>query len=145
MHLRTIIPAFLTPFLSYLAPTLPLIGICTAMVAADCLTAWRLSRRVARTRPGAPDAGKFSSHKFGRTITALIKIYASLLLAHGVDTAIFDSRPLFFGLTVTKLVAAAVVLWQLLSILENEASYSDNRWAAPLRRHLIDKTTRHLR
>ncbi len=149
--IRQAVPAALSPLLSFISPTLPLVYICTAMVAVDCYTAWRLSRRVARKLKSnkdptsASNLGKFSSHKLSRTFSTLAKIYAALLLAHGVDTAIFAGHEFLLGLNLTKLVAAAIVLWQTLSILENESSCSDNRWAAPLRRFLIDKSSRHLK
>ncbi len=41
-------------------------------------------------------------------------------------------------------VAGAVCFWQLLSILENESTCSDARWARVARRFLIDKARRHL-
>lgn len=145
LTLKMAVIAILAPIGAFIAPTLPLIYLCTAIVITDCISAWRLGRRLARRSKDAPsDAARFSSRKFGRTVGALARIYAAILLAHGVDSAIFGGAPLLHGLSATRIVAAAIVLWQALSILENEASCSDNRWAAPLRRFLIDKTKRHL-
>lgn len=144
LTLKMAVIAILAPIGAFIAPTLPLIYLCTAIVITDCISAWRLGRRLARHSKAHADASRFSSRKFGRTVAALARIYAAILLAHGVDSAIFGGAPLLHGLSATRIVAAAIVLWQALSILENEASCSDNRWAAPLRRFLIDKTKRHL-
>lgn len=45
---------------------------------------------------------------------------------------------------LTRISAALVCFWQTLSILENEATASDARWARIARRILVDKTGRHL-
>jgi len=122
------------------------------MVFADCLSAWALSRRAARvlSRKGsqtqklsaAPLApGKFSSRKAAAVFVTLIKVYAALLLAHGIDVAIIDNAA---GFSAMKFVAGAVCAWQLLSILENEASLNGASWARIARRYLIDKASRHL-
>lgn len=120
--------------------TLPCALLCTVMVLADCLTAYTLSRRVRRAHPEAVDAGKLSSRRLGRVFITLTRIYALLLVAAGVDSYILTdpTNP------VMRFCAGAVVVWQALSVLENEASCSDARWAAHARRFLIDKVRRHL-
>lgn len=121
--------------------TLPFALICTAMVMADCLTAYSLSRRVRRAHPEAREAGKLSSRRLGRVIVTLTRIYALLLMASAVDSYILVDT----AHSTLRFCAGAVVVWQALSVLENEASCSNARWAAPARRYLIDKVRRHLR
>lgn len=50
---------------SLVLPVMPYAALCTAMVAADTVTAWTLSRRVARAHPdrAAAGAGKFQSRR----------------------------------------------------------------------------------
>ena len=114
----------------------PLAVVCTALVFADCVSAWQLSRRAARAGSGD---GKFSSRKAGRVFVTLVRVYAVLMLALAVDMAIVQSD----SVSVSRFVAGAVCLWQALSILENEASLNDSRWASVARRYLVDKAKRH--
>lgn len=126
---------------SFIEPTLPCAMICTAMVVTDCITAWRLSRRVKACVADAPaDAGKLSSRRLGRVLVTLARIYVLLLLAHGIDVAI----GLPGDITALRFAAGAVCFRQALSILENEAAMNDAPWAAQVRRWLIDKARRHL-
>ena len=122
-------------------PTLPYIAICTAMVLADCLTAWSLSRRVRRAHPdrASGDARKFKSHNFGRVVVTLLKTYALIVMAFLIQRHITDGIPV----DLAKVAAGAVCFWQLWSILENESSCNGARWARVLQRVLVDKTSRH--
>ncbi|MCM1320239.1 MAG: hypothetical protein NC217_07660 [Muribaculaceae bacterium] len=124
------------------APALPYLLICTALIFADCFTAWCLGRRVAKTHPehATPDTAKFKSHHFGSVILTLIKTWALLCLAFMIETHITASLPI----DMTKIAAGAVCFWQLWSILENESSCNGSRWAKVLQRILVDKTSRHL-
>lgn len=125
---------------NFVSPALPCAAICTAMVVADCVTAWRLSRRVRRRHSDAPEsAGKFSSRRAGRVPVTLARIYCLLLLAHGIDVAILGPG----DISLMRFAAGAVCFWQALSILENEASLNNAPWAAYARRWLIDKASRH--
>lgn len=126
--------------LSLVDVTMPFALICTAMVVADCASAWALSRRVRRVHPRASSAGKLSSRRLGRVVVTLGRIYALLLLAAAVDCWIVADGTH----AVMRFCAGAVVVWQTLSILENEASCSDARWAVHARRYLVDKVKRHL-
>ena len=72
-----------------LQPTFPFILVCTLMVLADVYTAWSLSRRVKRKHPNAND-GKFKSVYFGKVFHTLIKIYVLIILAHLIETYIFQ-------------------------------------------------------
>lgn len=129
--------------MAFVDPVVPYGAICTAMIVADLLTARMLARRVRRRVADAakPDALKFSSRRFGATVVTLVKTYALLLLAHGVDIVIIaDAAPL----SLLRFCAALICFWQLWSILENESSANDSTWARIAQRILIDKTERHL-
>ena len=119
-------------------PTIPFIAVCTLMVLADVYTAWSLSRRVKRKFPNAND-GKFKSIYFGRVFMTLIKIYVLIILSFLMETCIFEG----LQIKLVNITAGAVCFWQLWSILENESSCSDERWAKILQKILVDKTERH--
>lgn len=119
-------------------PTFPFILVCTLMVLADVYTAWSLSRRVKRKHPNAND-GKFKSVYFGRVFMTLIKIYALIILSFLIETCIFEGMQI----KLSNIAAGAVCFWQLWSMLENESSCSNERWARVLQKVLVDKTARH--
>ena len=121
-----------------LQPTVPFIIICTIAILFDCYTAWSLSRRVKRKYPGTND-GKFKSRYAGRVFVTLIKVYALTILAYLVQTFILEGLPI----KLANIVAAAVCFWQVWSMLENESSCNDAKWAKIAQRILVDKTERH--
>lgn len=123
--------------LAMLEPTIPFIVICTFAVLCDCYTAWALSRRVKR-RFGRND-GKFKSHHAGRVVVTLIKVYALTVLAFLIDMYIFPD----WTFRLPNIVAGAVCFWQVWSMLENESSCNDARWAKIAQRIMVDKTERH--
>lgn len=123
---------------SLLQPTVPFIFICTIAILFDCYTAWSLSRRVKKKYPGAND-GKFKSRDAGRVFVTLIKVYALTILAYLVQTFILEGLPI----KLANIVAAAVCFWQVWSMLENESSCNDAKWAKIAQRILVDKTERH--
>ena len=119
-------------------PTAPFIFVCTLAVLFDCYTAWSLSRRVKKKYPGAND-GKFKSVYAGRVFMTLIKVYSLTILAYLVQTHILEGLPI----KLPNIVAAAVCFWQVWSMLENESSCNDAKWAKIAQRILVDKTERH--
>lgn len=121
-----------------LQPTLPFIVICTIAILCDCYTAWSLSRRVKKKYPGSND-GKFKSNYAGRVFVTLIKVYALTVLAFLIETYIFEGLPV----KLANIVAGAVCFWQVWSMLENESSCNDAKWAKIAQRILVDKTERH--
>lgn len=128
---------------SLILPVLPYAGLCTAMVVADTVTAWTLSRRVARRYPasvGRTGAGKMQSRRMSQMLITLAKVYALLVIAAATDAVL----ALPFEISVLKFSAGAVCFWQAISVLENESSCSDAAWARIARRFLIDKARRHL-
>ena len=124
--------------IALLHPTFPFIVVCTLMVLADVYTAWSLSRRVKRKFPNAND-GKFKSVYFGRVFMTLIKIYVLIILSFLMERYIFEG----LQIKLVNITAGAVCFWQLWSMLENESSCSDEKWAKVLQKVLVDKTARH--
>lgn len=119
-------------------PTFPFILVCTLAVLADCYTAWSLSRRVKKRLPGAND-GKFKSNYAGRVFITLIKVYSLTILVHLIDAMVFPE----IALHLPQVVAGAVCFWQIWSMLENESSCNDAKWAKIAQRIMVDKTERH--
>ena len=119
-------------------PTYPFILVCTLVVLADCYTAWSLSRRVKKRFPGAND-GKFKSNYAGRVFITLIKVYSLTILVHLIDAMVFPE----IALHLPQVVAGAVCFWQIWSMLENESSCNDAKWAKIAQRIMVDKTERH--
>ena len=130
--------SFFGGLIALLHPTFPFILVCTLMVFADVYTAWSLSRRVRRKYPHAND-GKFKSIHLSKVFATLIKIYVLIILAFLIETFIFEG----LQLKLSNIAAGAVCFWQLWSMLENESSCSDERWAKVLQKVLVDKTERH--
>lgn len=124
--------------IAFLHPTLPFIVISTLAVLADVYTAWSLSRRVKKLFPDAND-GKFKSRYFGRVFETLIKIYLLIILAYLIETFIFEGLPI----RLANIAAGAVCFWQIWSMLENESSCNDARWAKIAQQVMIDKAERH--
>ena len=119
-------------------PPFPFILVCTLAVLADCYTAWSLSRRVKKRFPGAND-GKFKSNYAGRVFITLIKVYSLTILVHLIDAMVFPE----IALHLPQVVAGAVCFWQIWSMLENESSCNDAKWAKIAQRIMVDKTERH--
>lgn len=124
--------------LAIFEPTIPFAVVCTLAVLGDCYTAWSLSRRVKAKHPGAND-GKFKSHYAGRVFVTLIKIYALIMLTYLIDQYIVVG----LSLALPNIVAGAVCFWQIWSMLENESSCNDAKWARIAQRVMVDKTERH--
>lgn len=123
---------------AFIAPMIPFIIICTLLILADCYTAWDLSRRVKKKYPGQA-TGKFKSQEMGRVFVTLIKVFAAIILASMVETIIFEGAQI----RLANIVAGAVCFWQVWSILENESSCNDAKWAKVLQKVMVDKTERH--
>jgi hypothetical protein len=124
--------------LAFLEPTVPFILICTFAVLCDCYTAWALSLRVKKKYPGAND-GKFKSNYGGRVFMTLLKTYALIVLVFLIENFIFEGLPV----KLSNIIAGAVCFWQIWSMLENESSCNDAKWAKIAQRILVDKTERH--
>lgn len=137
---KEIITLVVSTVSGFYAPLLPYAGLCTAMVILDFITAVQLGRRL-RRRDGAAggEAGKLSSRRFGRTVATLVKTYVALGIASATQMLLVRSETF----DAVRFTAAAICFWQLISILENESTCSDARWARIARRYLADKARRH--
>ena len=123
---------------AFLAPMIPFVVICTLLIFVDCYTAWDLSRRVKKKYPGQA-TGKFKSQEMGRVFVTLIKVFAAIILASMAESIIFEGAQI----RLANIVAGAICFWQVWSILENESSCNDAKWAKVLQKIMIDKTERH--
>lgn len=127
--------------MAMLQPALPYILICTLAILADCYTAWSLSRRARKAMPDrvSKDGKKFKSHHFGAVLLTMLKAWTLIVLAYLIQYYITNEMPI----DLTKVAAGAICFWQIWSMLENESSCNDAKWARLLQKILIDKTSRH--
>lgn len=136
--LGRILFSFWGGIVAVMTPRIPIILICFLAVFMDCYTAWALSRRVKKKYPGKAD-GKFKSENFGKVIMTLIKIGALIFLVGHMEVYIFTD----VSVPLTKIAAGAVCFWQIWSMLENESSCNDAKWARIAQKIMVDKTERH--
>lgn len=132
--------AFLGILWCFIEPTIPFALLGLFALVVDCISAWRLSRRVARKYPEKNVDGKFKSEHASKMMSTLLMSYSCILIAHGVDVYILPHIVLYLG----NYVAAIFCLIQLASILENESSCNGATWAVAAQKILADKTKRHL-
>ena len=124
-----------------LQPTIPFAGICLFAILIDCFTAYRLGKRAKKQTPKATtDDAKFKSEYARRMFYTLCIIYACTVLGWLIDTYMYP----FMDLYIANLISGGFCLVQLLSILENESSCNDARWAKVLQKVLVNKAARHL-
>lgn len=119
-------------------PTIPFAAICLFAILLDCVSAWRLSKRVKQRNPKAND-GKFRSSYARRMFTTLLIIYSCTFLGFLIDTYMYP----FIDLYLANWISGGFCLVQLLSILENESSENGARWARVLQKVLVNKAARH--
>lgn len=125
------------------APVYPYACVCAFLIMIDWWTAWNLRRRLARRHPERKDPGKISSAHVGKMIATLTRVNVALIAAAAVQSVILEGTELL-SVDLLKLTAALICFRELLSILENESTASDSRWAGKLRKYLVDKARRHL-
>lgn len=136
---KPLVTALATALAAVVRPALPAVALCTAMIAIDTFTAWRLSCRVRHKHPEAPgQPGRIHSQRLGRALVSLGKVYVLLLVSAAIDVVLTPAT------SVLQLSAGAVTAWQAVSILENESSCTEARWPSWLKRYLADKVGRHL-
>ena len=137
--LKPLAAALASAATAVIRPALPAVALCTAMIAIDTFTAWRLICRVRRKHPDAPgQPGRLHSRRLGRALVSLGKVYVLLLVSAAIDVVLTPAT------SVLQLSAGAVTAWQAVSILENESSCTEARWPSWLKRYLADKVGRHL-
>lgn len=120
----------------------PLQGVMYVVFAAmvvDTITAYNLSRRVARKYKGMSH-GKLQSRRLLKLFTTLVTVLTVIFLSYAIDMYCFP----IMDLNLAYIVAFAFSMVQLISVLENISSCNDAKWAKLLQKILIDKTSRHL-
>ena len=121
---------------AFLAPLAPYALLCTVMVLVDMVSAWQLGRRM-RRKGVASAAGRLSSRRFGRVVGTLAKCYGALAVAALMQKYVVEG--MVEGFDAVRGLTGLICFWQLMSILENESTCSDARWAKVARRYLADK------
>lgn len=139
--LPRIIACLLGVLWAYVEPTLHYEAICVFAVLLDCLTAYRLNRRIKQRYPHAKTDGKLKSARMSKMITDLVMVWLCILLAMNVDNQLL---PHFGGLHLAQYVAAIFVLCTVVSILENESSCNGSTWARVVQKFVTSKVSRHL-
>lgn len=128
-------------FWGLLEPTIPFAGICIFAIILDCITAYRLGKRVkSLNKSTTVDEAKFRSKYARRMFYTLCVIYACTVLGWLIDTKIYP----FVDLYLANFISGGFCLVQLLSVLENESSCNTARWAKVLQKVLVNKAARHL-
>ena len=128
-------------FWGLLEPTIPFAGICIFAIILDCITAYRLGKRVkSLNKSTTVDEVKFRSKYARRMFYTLCIIYACTVLGWLIDTKIYP----FVDLYLANFISGGFCLVQLLSVLENESSCNTARWAKVLQKVLVNKAARHL-
>lgn len=113
-----------------------LVLVCTIAVIFDCVSAIRLAKRVKKKGGGK---GKIESRKGLIIIDKLSVIYSLIVFGYLIDTYIAT----MFNLYLPNIIAGIFCFWNFWSILENESSLKDARWAKIMQRILVDKAERH--
>ncbi len=136
-----LIAVFLGIVWAHTQPTIPYAIICVLAVLLDCLTAWRLHRRVHKTYPDVGADGKLKSSHMMKMISDLAMVWFCIILATEVDGTLLGHLG---GLHLGQYVAAVFVLCTFVSILENESSCNGAAWAKLAQKILADKVSRHI-
>lgn len=121
-------------------PAIGSVVICGALVLIDCVTAWRLERRVKKTYPGGGADGKIKSKHAKKMFGDFLIVAVLVVVTYWIDTVIGTVG----GVHLHNVIAGVFVGVELLSVLENESSCNGARWAKMAQRYVVDKTERHL-
>lgn len=124
----------------WIEPTIPFALLCIFAVLLDCLSAWRLNRRVRAAYGKESCDGKLKSSRMMKMFGNLFMVFGCILIAQGVDQFCLPSVDIYLG----NVVAAVFLLTEIVSVLENESSCSDAKWAKIVQKVVADKTKRHL-
>ncbi|MDP4201419.1 MAG: hypothetical protein Q8861_01890 [Bacteroidota bacterium] len=130
--------AFAGAILNFFMPVVPILIIAALAILFDCWTAKRLSKRVKEKLNAG--TGKFRSVKAKKIFDTLIKISCLLLLAYLIDYHIIRDS---IDMWAVRAVAGAFVFVEIVSMLENESSLNEAKWAIIAQRILVSKVERH--
>lgn len=122
-------------------PSLTFFYVCVLAVVLDCLTAYRLNRRIRKTYSSEVADGKLKSSHMSKMVTDLAIVFACIVLAYHIDNNLLAHLG---NLHLANYVAAIFCGVEVVSILENESSCNGKPWAKVLQQFLADKTIRHL-
>lgn len=122
-------------------PSLMFFYVCVFAVAIDCVTAYRLNRRIRKTYSSEVADGKLKSSHMSKMVTDLAVVFACIVLAYHIDNNLLAHLG---NLHLANYVAAIFCGVEIVSILENESSCNGKPWAKVLQQFLADKTIRHL-
>lgn len=122
-------------------PSLSFFYVCVFAVVLDCITAWRLNRRIRRTYSAEVADGKLKSSHMSKMITDLMVVFACIVFADLIDRNLLAHLG---NLHLASYIAAIFCGVEFVSILENESSCNGKPWAKLCQQFLQDKTKRHL-
>ena len=124
--------------LALVTPNVPHIIIVFIFILADCISAYRLARRVRKA--GKARKVKIKSNKLWKAfLTATASAFA-IVLAFVIEKYIMVMYTNLYLANWTAIVFCGIQCW---SILENESSCNEKKWAKNLQKFLVDKTERH--
>lgn len=116
--------------------------IASGFVIADCITAYKLNRRLKKKYGPNIVQGKYTSHGFWKTFETLGKSTAAIFLGYFIYKYMLIPEG---GDTKLHIYATgAVIAIQSWSILENSSSCNGSKWASLAQKIVMDKSKRHL-
>lgn len=122
-------------------PTLAFYFVCAFAVLLDCITAWRLNRRIRAKYSKDVADGKLKSDPLMKMFGDLCVVLGCIFLAYKVDTQVLGQ---LHGLYLANYVTAIFCAVEFISILENESSCNGAVWAKWMQQIVADKTNRHI-
>lgn len=121
----------------------PLVNVVFVAIILDMISAVRLARRVKKMKVIKDHryiaSGKFSSVKFARVIRHMMAALISISFAYMIQQNALRGVDIYLVNGVT----CALLLRHILSILENNSSCNDSKWAIIAQKIILDKTERH--
>lgn len=125
---------------AFLEPTLPFIILCTAAVLIDIVSAMSLRNRTIKQNTGVKANVKLQSKYLQKAGWTLIRIYGLVILVYCIEQIVFEGM----HLRLANIVSGAICFSQIWSILENESSQRNSKWARILQKVMVDKSERWL-
>ncbi len=122
-------------------PSLQIFYVCVYAVVIDCITAWRLNRRIRKMYTAEAADGKLKSSHMSKMLYDLMVVFACIVLADLIDERLLAHLG---NLHLAAYIAAIFCGVEFVSILENESSCNGRAWAKACQIILQDKTKRHL-
>lgn len=138
--LKWLCSASLAALWTWIEPTIPMAAVCVFAVVLDCISAFRLNRRIKCKYPESGADGKFKSQHASKILTDLGMVFLCIVLAYRIETDLLPIGSLYLANWVAS-IFCFVEFW---SILENESSCNGASWAKFLQKFLVDKTERHI-